>query len=224
MNQKSDMTRILKRVALFTGFATLAISIYFSYDGFDQSVSGSNAGYTVLAIVIGLTLAVVVSVVQFIFGTSYAELNWTLRFAGLAAYVYSIYTNYLGIKHILGADDFMAISSALFMDVYPEPAIAWALGEALTGDFLGNLGKIAFGDNGKPPQSFSYKKPVVNQHRQSQYKPQHPPYPVQESMVQSRPVNGKLASPLFNEKYTERFKPQKQERKQGEFYPINFHE
>jgi hypothetical protein len=219
MNSKSDMTRILKKIALYTGFATLAISIYFSYDGFDQSVIGSNSGYTTLAIVIGLTLAIVVSVVQFIFGTSYTELNWTLRFAGLAAYVYSIYTNYLGIKHILGADDFMAISSALFMDIYPEPAIAWALGEALTGDFLGNLGKIAFGDNKKPPQSFSV------QPQKSQYKPKYKPSylsfakPAPQSTVQSRPA--KLASPIFNDGYTKRFK-EMPEHKQGEFYPMNY--
>ena len=168
MKQTSEMTRILKRVALFTGFATLVISIYFSYDGFDQSVSGANEGYSSLAVIIGLTLAVVVSVVQFIFGTAYSELNWTLRFAGLAAYVYSIYTNYLGIKHILGADDFMAISSALFMDIYPEPAIAWALGEALTGDLAGNIGKIMFGEIKKPIQ-------LQPQYQKSQYKPMYKP-------------------------------------------------
>lgn len=172
MRQTSEMTRILKRVALFTGFATLLISIYFSYDGFDQSVNGTNEGYTTLATVIGLTLAVVVSVVQFIFGTAYAELNWTLRIAGLAAYVYSIYTNYLGIKHILGADDFMAISSALFMDIYPEPAIAWALGEALTGDLFGNIGKIAFGETKKTIRPQQYQKPA---YPKSQYKPMYKP-------------------------------------------------
>ena len=165
MKQTSEMTRILKRIALFTGFATLIISIYFSYDGFDQSVSGANEGYSTLAIIIGLTLAIVVSVVQFIFGTAYAELNWTLRLAGLAAYVYSIYTNYLGIKHILGADDFMAISSALFMDIYPEPAIAWALGEALTGDLAGNIGKIMFGE----------KQKQNNQRDEYRNKPQYQP-------------------------------------------------
>lgn len=189
MKQTSEMTRILKRIALFTGFATLIISIYFSYDGFDQSVSGANEGYSTLAVIIGLTLAIVVSVVQFIFGTAYAELNWTLRLAGLAAYVYSIYTNYLGIKHILGADDFMAISSALFMDIYPEPAIAWALGEALTGDLAGNIGKIMFGEKQKPQQ-----QPRKPEYIHSQYKPQNKPvYNVpqqkQYSQTDFHPVN-----------------------------------
>ena len=172
--RQSEMTRILKRVALFTGFATLLISIYFSYDGFDQSVNGVNEGYTALATTIGLTLAVIVSVVQFIFGTSYAELNMTLRIAGVAAYVYSIYTNYLGITHILGADQFMAISSALFMDVYPEPAIAWALGESLTGDLFGNIAKIALGEKQKPIQQQTYK-PYPKSDYKPMYKPQHKP-------------------------------------------------
>jgi hypothetical protein len=171
------MIRILKRTAMITGFAMLAISIYFSYDGFDQSVSGTNEGYTTLAMLIGLTLAIVVSVVQFIFGTAYGELNWTLRFAGVAAYVYSIYTNYLGIKHILGADDFMAISSALFMDIYPEPAIAWALGEALTGDLFGNIGKIVFGD---ASQKQDKQQPAQNK---SQYVPKYRPKPQQQTFI-----------------------------------------
>jgi hypothetical protein len=179
--RQSEMVRILKRVAIATGFLTLAISIYFSYDGFDQSVNGTNDGYTALAVIIGLALAIVVSVVQFIFGTSYAELNWTLRIAGLAAYVYSIYTNYLGIKHILGADDFMAISSALFMDVYPEPAIAWALGEALSGDLLGNIGKLALGEKPKTDnRQPTYEKPRYipnhkpqNQSRQQNWQPEN---------------------------------------------------
>lgn len=187
MKQTSEMTRILKRVALFTGFATLIISIYFSYDGFDQSVSGANEGYSSLAVIIGLTLAVVVSVVQFIFGTAYSELNWTLRFAGLAAYVYSIYTNYLGIKHILGADDFMAISSALFMDIYPEPAIAWALGEALTGDLAGNIGKIMFGETKKPAQNDYLNKPQYQPVKKQIYQN----LPKQKTYTQStfEPVN-----------------------------------
>jgi hypothetical protein len=92
------------------------------------------------------------------------------------------------------------------------------------------LGKIAFGDNKKPPQSFSGStyQPTQSQHRPSRYKPSHNQKPVAvvneyrpESTVQSRPA--KLASPIFNEGYTNRFK-EKPERKQGEFYPINYNE
>lgn len=177
----------LRKIARLTGFAVLAISIYFSYDGFDQSVSGENPGYSGLAVLIGFTLAIVVSVMQFIFGTNFKDLNWTLRIAGIAAYVYSIYTNYLGVKHVLGADEFMAWASAFFMDIYPEPAIAWSLGESLTGDLFGNIGKILFGDD-KPQK----------------YVPKHKPDHTGKHRVFS---DQKLASPIFNQKYTEKFKP-----------------
>jgi hypothetical protein len=139
------MEHILKRIAMITGFLVLTISIFFSYDGFDQSVTGGNNGYTTLAKVIGITLAIVFTVIEFIFGTNYKDLNWTLRGVGVFAYIYSIYTNFLGIQHVLGADPFMAWSLAMIIDVYPEPAISWAMGTSLVGDLLGNLGKMVFG-------------------------------------------------------------------------------
>lgn len=184
MNNNSDMIRILKRISIITGFAILVISIQFSYDGFDQSISGVNANYTTMAVIIGYVLAVVFSVIEFIFGTAYRELNWTLRGIGVFAYIYSIYTNYLGIKHLLGADDFMAWSLAIVMDVYPEPAIAWALGESVTGDMLGNIGKMLFGEKSKQPTQPQKQtkhiqpmqpafKPAV---QKSKYQPEHRPH------------------------------------------------
>ncbi len=208
MNRNSDMVRILKRVSLITGFAILAISIQFSYDGFDQNVNGTNNGYTVLAIIIGYILAVVFSVIEFIFGTSYKDLNWTLRGIGVFAYVYSIYTNYLGIKHILGTSDFIAWSMAFVMDVYPEPAIAWALGEALTGDLFGNVGKMIFGSSEK--EISRQQTPVnVTQHAKSQYKPKYKPtFQTPQSTVFSHTAKQptKLASPIFDDNHTKRYK------------------
>jgi hypothetical protein len=164
MNNDSDMERVLKRIAMLTGLLVLAISIFFSYDGFDQRVTGGNEGYTLLATLIGITLAVVFTVIEFIFGTNYKDLNWTLRGVGIFAYTYSIYTNYLGIKHILGADDFMAWSLAMIIDVYPEPAISWALGQSLVGDLLGNLGKMVFGSS----KNRNEQKPVFAQNSKIQ--------------------------------------------------------
>lgn len=140
-----ELTRILKRLSLFLGLGVMIISIQFSYDGFDQSVSGINAGYTSLAVAIGYTLAILFTVIEFIFGTSYKDLNTTLRVIGVFAYVYSIYTNFLGVRHLLGTSGFIAWSLAFIIDVFPEPAIAWALGESMVGDLFGNLGKIVFG-------------------------------------------------------------------------------
>jgi hypothetical protein len=206
------MTRVLRRISLFTGFAILAISIQFSYDGFDQSVNGVNDGYTTLAIGIGYTLAIVFSVIEFIFGTSYRELNWTLRGIGIFAYVYSIYTNYLGIKHVLGTSEFIAWSMAFVMDVYPEPAIAWALGEALTGDLFGNLGKMIFGTPEKPVEHQDIRHGNKEKHRNHDNLTNNPA--LQSFLERNRPEKhgvsgGKLASPIFNDKYTNHFKNQK---------------
>lgn len=193
----SDMERILKRIAMVTGFVVLAISIYFSYDGFDQSVTGGNDGYTFLAKVIGFTLAIVVCVIQFIFGTGYKDLNWTLRVVGIASYVYSIYTNQLGISHVLGATDFMAWASALFMDIYPEPAIAWALGEALTGDLFGNIGKMVFGTKVQAVRNYGAQaQSPVMQNLMKQH----------EVGERKHGVKSPLVSPMFNDGYTKKFK------------------
>jgi len=219
MDTDTDMVRILKRVSMVLGIVVVIGSIQFSYDGFDQNVNGMNPDYTTFALIIGYTLAIVFNLIEFIFGTNYKDLNWTLRGIGVFAYVYSIYTNYLGIKHLLGASEFMAWSLAMIMDVFPEPAIAWAMGDSLMGDLLGNLGKIAFGDSKKPPQSFSM------QPQKSNYKPQHKPeytpqnktvhIPAAQSTVHSQPSY----HPVGN------YHPaSKQERKQGEFYPMNYKE
>jgi hypothetical protein len=79
------------------------------------------------------------------------------------------------------------------------------------------------------PQSYPYQKPV-NQHRQSQYKPQHKPIHVNNTMFSDgnqkpqstvhtptyHPTDGQLASPIFVKNYKQA------ERKQGEFNPINY--
>ena len=197
MNRQSDMERILKRIAMITGFVVLVISIYFSYDGFDQSVTGGNSGYTTLAVVIGAVLSIVVCVVQFIFSTSYKDLNWTLRIVGVATYVYSIYTNKLGASHTLGATDFMSWAIALFMDIYPEPAIAWALGEALTGDLFGNIGKMLFGTKTNRGNNVRY---AAEQQEQTfvSLGDQH------RSRKEQRKQG--VISPIFSQKYTDKFK------------------
>jgi hypothetical protein len=196
------MERILKRIAMITGFVVLAISIYFSYDGFDQSVTGGNESYTTLAMVIGFVLAVVVSVIQFIFGTGYKDLNWTLRVVGVSAYVYSIYTNRMGISHVLGATDFMAWASALFMDVYPEPAIAWALGESLTGDLFGNIGKMVFGtrlgSSVRPPNRGGFRPQYQGNSAAMQE--------IRKKHQVRQDESPELVSPIFSNTYTKKFK------------------
>lgn len=143
-NQETQLTSLLRRFSIWIGLAILIISIYLSYDGFDGSVSGSNQ-YSTTAKVIGFVFAVAVCALQFIFSTDYRGLNKTLRFVGLFSYVYSIYTNKLGAVNLLGMAEEMAWATAIFADIVAEPLIAWGLGEAVVGDFIGNLSKSMFG-------------------------------------------------------------------------------
>lgn len=137
-----DMEIVLKRVSLAFGIALLVISMYFSYDGFDSSVSGGNPEYTLWAKIIGWIFAMSVSLLQFIFNSSYVKLNSTLKFFGILSYAYSSYTDYLGIVHTLHMVQWTAIVATAFMDGVPEPLIAWALGASQKGDLIGNLAKV----------------------------------------------------------------------------------
>lgn len=165
MSNESSMERTLKNGAKFLGILILAISVYLSYDGFDQQVTGGNTAYSTLAKLIGLVIAITICVIQFIFSSRYEQLNTTLKGAGLVSYAYSIWTNYLGAKHLLGMDEMTAWATAFFMDIVPEPMIAWSLGDALKGDVLGNIGKWFTGY--QPRQSQQYQSSTQNQSNQS---------------------------------------------------------
>src|SRR5688572_24884642 len=105
MEHNSQMQTILKRAALIGGAVVLLFSIFFSYDGFDQTVTGENSGYSGISVVLGLGLAIVFTIVEFIFNSGFGKLNVTLIVCGILAYIYSIRMNYLGITHLLGMTD-----------------------------------------------------------------------------------------------------------------------
>lgn len=146
------MTPVLKRVALVFSIGLLLISIRWSKDGFNFTVAG-DAGGTTEAIAIGYFIAAAMTVLQFVFSTHIKNLNASLIVFGLIAYGYSIWTNYEGIIGWQGTapNKIMAFILGLGMDGVPEPLMAWALGESLSGDFIGNLFK-GFGAfvTGKP--------------------------------------------------------------------------
>lgn len=139
-NSDGRMNRVLRLLALITGVFLLVISIFWSQDGFNFNVAGQS-GYGGLALGIGYILAIAVTVIQFVFSTNFKELNASLLLFGIIAYAYSIYTNYQGIVHFQGdaPNKVAAFFLGLCMDGVPEPLIAWALKESLSGDFVGNL-------------------------------------------------------------------------------------
>lgn len=187
MKDEGDLTRILKRTAIWVGILILAISIYLSFDGFDGKVSGSNSEYSAMGVAIGVVFAVAVTILQFIFTSAYKSLNATLKVIGLLSYAYSIYTNMLGAQNILGMDDLMAWTTAIFADIVAEPMIAWGLGEAMVGDLLGNIGKAVYGKNesrsGRFQESFREESDQVGQQGLPGFRPT--PKPTFQSMKKS---------------------------------------
>jgi len=155
MNRRTtEMVRILKRFALLCGIGTVLLSGYFSWDGLDQTITGANPGYTELTSIIGVVMVIVITLLQFVFNTDFNSLSPTLKFLGGLSYVYSIYTNKLGLAHLFGFNEFTSWMIAGFMDIVPEALIAWALDESLQGDFLGNLLKWVVGTSDTPKPKF----------------------------------------------------------------------
>lgn len=136
------MNTALKKIAFLTGVGILFVSIYWSQDGWNFNMAG-DSGYTKQAIMIGWFLAIAVSVIQFVFSSNFRELNMSLIALGGIAYWYSIRTNKDGILHFQGnaPDPMWAWVLGFLMDASAEPLIAWSLGVAREGDFLGNIFK-----------------------------------------------------------------------------------
>lgn len=130
-----------KRLALVSGVLIFLISAFNSKNGF----VGADQGDWLLA-AMGWAFAVAATSAEFMFTSDFKKLNWSLIFLGVCAYVYSIWTNVLGLQTWRGTAtqyDIVNILGGIFMDVYPEAAIAWALGESRIGDMLGNLVRAA---------------------------------------------------------------------------------
>lgn len=158
-----DMELILKRFALWGGIALAIISIYFSYDGADQTIQGGNPSYSEIAKYIMIVMACVVTLAQFIFNSDFTKLSSTMRVIGLISYVYSLYTNYMGINHLFGFTGAVGGMIAAFMDIAPEAFIAWSLDDSMRGDMLGNITKFITGAGngrrGKKAYSSETKRP-----------------------------------------------------------------
>jgi hypothetical protein len=125
-----------KKLLVFVmGVCVLITSIYFSVEGFDFKTTG-NLWW------VGLILALAVTSAQFMFNTRSKDLNWTIVVLGVISYGYSIWSNIMGfyaLRETATAWDWMNISGGIFMDVFPETAIAWSLGVIKAGDLVGNL-------------------------------------------------------------------------------------
>lgn len=181
------MNQGLRKIAFFVGIGLLLVSMYWSQDGFNFDMAG-DSGYLTLAKLIGWFLAIAVTIMEFIFSSSFKDLNPSLILFGILAYAYSIYTNYGGITHFQGVhtNSVGAWILAVIMDAVPEPMIAWGLYESLAGDLIGNLIKTVVSAPSKVQQE--------NQRQNNSPKPQ-------ENRQENRPKNRgnhQISPELFN--------------------------
>lgn len=135
MNETKYM-KVKKWLNGIAGVAMMVVSIIFSRNGFGFSADGNYWW-------VGWVMAVSATAAQFMLNSDWRKINATILLVALPAYVYSMYTNILGFYAMRGGTgnvwDILNVCGGIFMDVYPEIAISWALGESKLGDMLGNL-------------------------------------------------------------------------------------
>ncbi len=151
MNRQTD--KYLKTKIFFArvfGILVLIVSAIFSQSGF--GFSEPNLAW------VGWILAGAVTVAELIFNTKLEKLNWTIILVGSMAYVYSIYTNIVGFyaikgtSFVLNGDAIIPILGSVFLDIFPEMALAWSFGASSDGDVIGNVKRLA-----NDPNPFSEK-------------------------------------------------------------------
>ena len=133
---KQNYDKFRRVVAFVFGVGVLLTSLYFSKAGFSFKVENQDIWW------VGWVIAGAVSAAQFMFNTERKELDWTIVLVGLTAYVYSIWSNIQGWESLRGVQDYMNWAGGIFMDVFPEKAIAWSLGAIKVGDFVGNIWSV----------------------------------------------------------------------------------
>lgn len=122
---------------------------------------------------VGWVLAAAANGAQFMLTSKFQDLNLGIVVLGLSAYVYSIFTNVIGIEGLqVEKNSYIAWGAGFFLDIYPEMAIAWALRASREGDLIGNLWKMLSNyesllprNGGQPQQKQSqqHQSPQYNQ-------------------------------------------------------------
>lgn len=139
--KEDRFTRIKRWLIGLSGAGMAVVSVIFSKQG---------VGITGDLVWVGTVVALSLFCAELMFNSNFDELNWTIIVLGLGAYVYSIWTNIQGFYYYRAIEgtlftnfDVTSFFGGIFMDIYPELAIAWAMGESKLGDLLGNLVKTS---------------------------------------------------------------------------------
>lgn len=151
----------------------------------------------------GTMVALALFCAELMFNSNFEELNWTIILLGLGAYLYSIWTNIEGFYFYRATEgnlwtnfEITNFGGGIFMDVYPELAIAWALKESKIGDLLGNFVKTLRDPDKltQPARSNSTPKPVQQQSPEPQYQGQTEgmDFPVNKEVRIQEDMNSRL--------------------------------
>lgn len=150
MKKMDGWHKFLHWGAVLTGIFLFCVSIQYSVNGFNVIDPGQQW--------IGWGMGIAVTVMELVWNKMKMKTNLTIAFGGLAAYVYSIGTNIVGIlasQHLgvgfgvptnpdwgvaTGFSLIFAIVLGAFLDILPEPLIIYGFFDTIgEGDFLGNI-------------------------------------------------------------------------------------
>jgi hypothetical protein len=134
---------MLRIVAAVIAMMLWTISVYFSQDGF--SIAVPNLAW------VGWVLALCVTGIEMIWNSEGFSHNITILVVGIAAYVYGIWTNVIGVLGAQGNE--LSFSNlehlifpvilGIFLEITPEPLLVWAVVGFGAEDLLSHL----FGGN-----------------------------------------------------------------------------
>lgn len=116
---------IVRVIAFATGLGMWAISIYFSAEGFNVKIPDMKW--------VGLLMGLFITVIELVFNRAGLRHNLTLILAGVFAYSYGLWTNFVGIMNaqqgVLGLNDTIILPAlfAMLLEFVPEPFILYAL-------------------------------------------------------------------------------------------------
>ena len=140
-NQEGGFTKLKRWIVFVSGVGVAYCSIILSKQG--VGITGELAW-------MGTVVALALFCAELLFNSNFDDLNWTIIVLGLGAYAYSIWTNISGFYFYRGLEmdiiknfDVTSVFGGVFMDVWPELSIAWALKESKVGDLLGNIIKTS---------------------------------------------------------------------------------
>ncbi len=160
--QEVDVEKLKRWIAVIVAIVLWGLSMKFSVTGFGNGVSKNDMW-------IGWLMALIITAIELIWNGQRDRTNLTLWSAGMACYIYGIYTNVVGLLYWQGNNFDKAwnnpslwifpICLGMFLEIVAEPLFIWGLtGNHLGGDFLGNL----FGNKGIPNPDHNKNKKTVN--------------------------------------------------------------